>query len=74
MPKVSHDKVTKLCRDVMVNAHKEHLYAVCHECIEAGRVNGTLCSLAPNAPPGSLAIPCYIGAGLSCLCFFPVQQ
>ncbi|VDN17885.1 unnamed protein product [Gongylonema pulchrum] len=37
LPKVSHDKVTKLCRDVMVNAHKEHLYAVCHECIEAGR-------------------------------------
>ncbi|MCP9259511.1 Cullin-2 [Dirofilaria immitis] len=32
--KSSHEKVTKLCQDVMVDAHKERLYAVCHEYIE----------------------------------------
>lgn len=40
MHKGSYDKVTKLCQNVMVNAHKERLYAVCHEFIESERMNG----------------------------------
>ncbi|EFO28164.1 hypothetical protein LOAG_00325 [Loa loa] len=37
--KSSHEKVTKLCQDVMVDAHKERLYAVCHEYIEGECMN-----------------------------------
>lgn len=38
--KSSHEKVTKLCQDVMVDAHKERLYAVCHEYIEGECMSG----------------------------------
>ncbi len=38
--KSSHEKVTKLCQDVMVDAHKERLYAVCHEYIEGECMTG----------------------------------
>ncbi|VDM42288.1 unnamed protein product [Toxocara canis] len=32
--KCSYEKVTRLCQDVMVSAHKERLHAVCHEMIQ----------------------------------------
>ncbi|VDM96100.1 unnamed protein product [Thelazia callipaeda] len=33
----SYEKVTKICQDVMVDAHKKRLYAVCQEYIEEER-------------------------------------
>lgn len=40
--KCSYEKVTRLCQDVMVSAHKERLHAVCHEMIQTFQKHGKL--------------------------------